>query len=83
MPQYLIAGYLRDDFDPSQVDEAMGREIHALNKEMIVCRRQEIRLRPWSREVAATSDRWRSPRHRRAVPRDQGTHRRFLDIGMR
>ena len=35
MPQYLVAGYLPDDFDPSQVDEAMGREIHALNKEMI------------------------------------------------
>jgi hypothetical protein len=30
MPQYLVAGYLPDDFDPSQADEAMGREIHAL-----------------------------------------------------
>jgi hypothetical protein len=35
MPQYLVAGYLPDDFDPSTVDEAMGRKIHALNKEMI------------------------------------------------
>ena len=35
MPQYLVAGYLPDDFDPSQMDEATGREIHALNKEMI------------------------------------------------
>ena len=35
MPQYLIAGYLPDDFDPSQVDEAMANEIHKLNKEMI------------------------------------------------
>jgi hypothetical protein len=35
MPQYLVNGYLPDDFDPSQVDEAIGREIHALNKEMI------------------------------------------------
>jgi hypothetical protein len=35
MPHYLINGYLPDDFDPSQVDEAMGRDIHALNKEMI------------------------------------------------
>jgi hypothetical protein len=34
MPQYLVAGYLPDNFDPSQVDEAMGRKIHALNKEM-------------------------------------------------
>jgi hypothetical protein len=35
MPQYLVAGYLPDDFDPSTVDEAMVSEIHALNKEMI------------------------------------------------
>jgi hypothetical protein len=34
MPQYLIAGYLPDDFDPSQMDEAAGRKIHELNKEM-------------------------------------------------
>ena len=34
MPQYLVAGYLPDNFDPSQVDEAMGRAIHALNQEM-------------------------------------------------
>ena len=35
MPQYLVAGYLPDDFDPSQVDEATVNEIHALNREMI------------------------------------------------
>jgi hypothetical protein len=35
MPQYLVAGYLPDDFGPSSVGEAMGRAIHALNKEMI------------------------------------------------
>ena len=35
MPQYLVAGYIPDNFDPSQADEATGREIHALNKEMI------------------------------------------------
>jgi hypothetical protein len=34
MPQFLVAGYLPDNFDPSQVDEAMGSKIHALNKEM-------------------------------------------------
>ena len=34
MPQYLVAGYQPDDFDPSTVDEAVGREIHALNDEM-------------------------------------------------
>ena len=35
MPQYFVAGYLPDDFDPSQATEATGRAIHALNKEMI------------------------------------------------
>jgi hypothetical protein len=35
MPQYLVNGYLPDNFDPSSVDEAMVRAIHALNKEMI------------------------------------------------
>lgn len=34
MPQYLVAGYLPDNFDPSQMDEAVGRAIHAFNKEM-------------------------------------------------
>lgn len=35
MPHYLVAGYLPDDFDPSQADEAMGNDIHALNRGMI------------------------------------------------
>ena len=35
MPQYLVANYLPDDFDPSTVTEAMAEEIHALNREMI------------------------------------------------
>jgi hypothetical protein len=34
MPQYLVAGYIPDNFDPSKVDPAMGPAIHALNKEM-------------------------------------------------
>jgi hypothetical protein len=35
MPQYFVAGYLPDDFDPFQVDEAMVGEIQKLNEEMI------------------------------------------------
>jgi hypothetical protein len=35
MPQYLVASYLPDNFDPSAVTEAMIEEIHALNREMI------------------------------------------------
>ena len=35
MPQYLVNGYLPDNFDPSAQSEAMMEEIHALNREMI------------------------------------------------
>jgi hypothetical protein len=35
MPQYLVAIYLPDDYDPSKEGEAMMEEIHALNREMI------------------------------------------------
>ena len=35
MPQYLVASYLPDDFDPSSVTEAMVEKIHALNRELI------------------------------------------------
>ena len=35
MPQYLVANYLPDDFDPSTVTEEMFEEIHALNRELI------------------------------------------------
>ena len=35
MPQYLVAGYIPDDFDPSKMDEATGRKIHELNTELI------------------------------------------------
>jgi hypothetical protein len=35
MPQYLLAGYLPDNFDPSTQDESIVENIHALNREMI------------------------------------------------
>jgi hypothetical protein len=35
MPQYLVAIYRPDDYDPSVETEAMMEEIHALNREMI------------------------------------------------
>ena len=35
MPQYLVSGYLPDNFDPSKQDEATIEAIHALNREMI------------------------------------------------
>ena len=35
MPKYLVTIHLPDNYDPSLVDEAMVRDIDALNKEMI------------------------------------------------
>src|SRR3974390_2599966 len=34
MPQYLVASYLPDNFDPSTVTEEMIEQIHALNREL-------------------------------------------------
>ena len=34
MPKYLVTIQLPDDYDPSLEDEAMHRDIYALNKEM-------------------------------------------------
>ena len=38
MTQYLVAIYHPDDYDPSTEDEAMSRDIDALNNEMKVAR---------------------------------------------
>src|SRR5262245_28803960 len=35
LPQYLVAIYHPDGYDPSVEDEAMGRDIDVLNEEMI------------------------------------------------
>src|SRR5260370_9468535 len=35
MTQYLVAIHHPDDYDPSAEDEAMSRDIHALNREMV------------------------------------------------
>jgi hypothetical protein len=35
MPQYLISGFLPDNYDQSTADETMVEEIHKLNREMI------------------------------------------------
>jgi len=35
MPQYLVSGYLPDNYDPSLVSEETIEAIHALNREMI------------------------------------------------
>ena len=84
MPQYLVANYLPDDFDPSAVTEAMIEEIHALNREMIAAgvRKFACGISPGQqRKDAAGPARRQGARHRRAVHRDQGAHGRFLDTG--
>ena len=83
MPQYLVANYLPDDFDPSVVTEAMMEEIHAQPRNDC-CRREEVRLRyfGWQREDAAGPARRQGARHRRAVPRPRSTWADF-DTGMR
>ena len=35
MPQFLVQGYLPDNYQPSAEDEATVEAIHALNREMI------------------------------------------------
>ncbi len=35
MPQYLVSGYLPENYDPSTATEKMIEGIHALNREMI------------------------------------------------
>src|ERR1700745_1860547 len=55
MAQYLVAGYLPDDFDPSQADEAMSRDIDALTDAMD-CRCQDFRW--WPLRQTAHSGFW-------------------------
>ena len=86
MPQYLVAIHHPDDYDPSAEDEAMTRDIDALNEEMVAA---GVRIfvgglsAGQQREVAAGAARWQGAHHRRAVPGDQGAHRRFLGAGSR
>src|ERR1043165_7400550 len=85
MPQYLVANYLPDDFDPSTVTEAMIEEIHALNREMISAgvRKFACGISPSAKTktVRKQADgRCSSPMGHTG---DQGAHRRFLDSGSR
>ncbi len=42
MPQYLLASYLPDDFDPSTVTEATVEAIHALNREIVAAGAEKL-----------------------------------------
>src|SRR6185503_4242498 len=56
MPQYFVAGYLPDDFDRIQSGRSDGPRNPCAQQRDDGCRRQEICLRPWVREVAASAD---------------------------
>jgi hypothetical protein len=61
MTQYLVANHHPDDYDPSLEDEAMERDIDALNDEMKAAWCQDFRWRPAAGkqgEVAAGAARW-------------------------
>ena len=80
MPQYLVANYLPDDFDPSTVTEVMIEEIHALDRELIAAgvRKFACGISPArQREDAAEAARRQGGRDRRTVLRDQGAHGGF------
>jgi len=42
MAQFLVAGYLPDDYDPSGESEEMVEKIHALNREMIAAGKRKF-----------------------------------------
>lgn len=64
MPQYLVSGYLPDNFDPSTQSEEMVEGIHALNREMIAAGVRKLAcglgpartLRPQSNGEAVLTD---------------------------
>ena len=66
MPQYLVAIYHPDDYDPSVETEATIEEIHALNREMQAAGARKfacgLSLRQ-QREVVAEAARWYGARH--------------------
>jgi hypothetical protein len=67
MPQYLVASYLPDNFDPSTVTEAMMEEIHALNREMIAA---GVRKFACGISPAATAKTLRSQSNRKVLVTD-------------
>jgi hypothetical protein len=79
MTQYLVAIHPPDDFDPSSVDKAMEHDIDVFNEEMGA---RGVRLFAGGLRPASAA-RWQGACHRRAIPGDQGAHRRLVDSGSR
>jgi hypothetical protein len=55
MTQYLVAIHHPDDYDPSAEDEAMSRDIDALNDELVASPRPATRGRCWRSPMARCS----------------------------
>jgi len=82
MPQYLVAVYRPDDYDPSVETEPIIEAIHALNRELIAAGARKFGCGispPSNTHVAAGPARRHGARRRRALHRDQGAHGRLLD----
>ena len=74
MPQYLVAVYHPDDYDPSAETEATVEKIHALNRELLAAgvRKFACGLSPASsarRCGRSPMARWSSPTGRTPRPR--------------
>lgn len=82
MPQFLVSGYLPDNFDPATQDEATIEAIHALNREMIAAGVRKFAGGLGKARTLRAQPNGDAP-HGRAVPGDQGARGRFMDTGMR
>jgi hypothetical protein len=87
MTQYLATIFLPDNFDPSapgQRDGKRHRRAHQGDGGFWCQGGFRWRPEPGERcEVAASAARWQGAYHRRAIPGDQGAHRRSFDRGSR
>ena len=75
MPQFLVSGYLPDNYDPSVEGEAMVGDIDVLNEEMeaaglgsspAACNRRATR----NHCVSSPAERWSSPMDHTLRPRN-------------
>jgi len=70
MPQYLVAGYLPDNYVPSLEDAAMSETIHALNREMVAAgvRIFAFAVSPPPTQKYCGRSPMAGPHHQRAIP---------------
>jgi hypothetical protein len=81
MTKYLVTIHHPHDYDPSLEDEAMGRDIDALNEEMVAAGIRVfvggLHAPSRAKSVRATA-RWQDPCHGRTLPGNQGARGRVM-----